>query len=511
MLCSGSVNRRNKSVDSQNGYLEDETSLVAGCILLHFEAIKNAPWILQQYTICASDLDIHCYPFIVRKLVEFFDKIALYADSDVDSKKIMEDKNLPKYGSELHKPSLPNETGSSESANILLDHLPQASSENDKSFCNLENIVEDMRIEFSKIFNLRDQKLRPSKASLPERTIMSSRLPVNSSDSSVGTSINRDAVLANLKLGSMTMHFHDASCIIATIVVPLAKSFLTVSENILDIVCSTEGALLSTSWWPQVCSEYLWGPLSSNLPPILNLSLKKRITPSQNLQNELNFYVEHVSCVLPPDFLAMFMGYLSLPDWSPYKQEVLTAAMDIQDFMTFGFEIVDSNVIAPADNDCHHFLKIDIKQLFIAFSENSDRSSVTKNIPSACCIGAGKFSDRSQCLDLFGCDLSLSLLLMGKDAVNSLDKCEKLILVASLTADIWVRIPCYFETDSVSYPVCIMGLVNDCLIDIEGTRMHYYETNLIHSQIFSLFKICALPLFYRRPHNCWTGCTGVCH
>lgn len=488
VLCSGSLNQHNTSANGQNGYLENETSLAAGCIFLHFEAVRNTPWILQQYTICASDLDIHCYPFMVRKLVEFFDKIALYGEPDVDSKKIMEGKNLPKHGFELQKHNPPNETGSSESTNIPLDHLP-TSLENVKSFCNLENIVDDMRLEFSKTLNLRDQKFRP------DRTIMSCRLPVDSSDSSMCTSIDRDSVLVNLNLGSIAMHFHDASCIIATIVVPLAKSLLTVSENILDIVCSTEGALLSTTWWSQISNEFLWGPLSSNLPPILNLSLRKRSNQSQNSQNELRFYIQHVSCMLPPDFLAMFIGYFSLPDWSPYEQEVPTDAIDIQDSVTFGFEIVDSNVIAPADNDCHRFLKIDIKQLFIAFSENSDRSSVTKSIPSACCIGAGKFSDRNQCLDFFGCDLSLSLLLLGKDSVNPLDAFQKLILVTSLTADVWVRIPCYSETDSASYPVCIMGLVNDCLIDIEGTRTHYYELNLIHNKVSLFLIFVVFPLY----------------
>ncbi|KAH6809791.1 hypothetical protein C2S51_027574 [Perilla frutescens var. frutescens] len=476
VVCSSSsirgsvyVNQHNPSVnvDGQNGRLEDKSSLAAGCIFLHFEAMRNTPWILQKYTICASDLDIHCYPFIVRQLVGFFDKLELYRESDIDGKKQdLEDSNSPIYGFGLQKHGLSNEIGSNESANIPLDG---------KSFCNFENIIDDMRLQFSKTLYLRDQKIRPSKVSLPDRKMMFSRPPVNcnlDSDSSLCTSISRDSVLVNLNLGSITVHFHDASCIIGTIVVPLAKSLLTVSEDILNIVCSTEGVLLSSSWWSKIITEYFWEPLSSNLPPILNLSLKKRNTPSQNSQIKLGFYIQHVSCMLPPDFLALFIGYFSLPDWSPYEPELPTDAMGIQDSSTieFSFEIVDCNVITPADEDCSRFLKIDIKQLSIAFSENSDRSSATKNIPSACCISAGKFSDRNHCLDFFGCDLSLSLLLLGKDAVNPLDICHQLILVASLTADVWVRIPYYSETDSASSPVCIMALVSDCLVDIEEER-----------------------------------------
>lgn len=470
---SGSVNQHNMSVDGQNGYLEDETSLAARCILLHFEAVRNTPWILQKYTICASDLEIHCHPLIVRKLIVFFDEIAVYGESNVDGKKSsVEDRNSPIYGFELQKHSVSNETGFSESANIPLDHFPLSIFED----FNLENLVDDTRLRFSKTLNLRDQKLRPSKVSLPDRTMMLLGPHVNSnldSGSSVCTFINRDSVLVNMNLGSITVHFHDASCIIGTIVVPLAKSAVTISEDMLDIVCSTEGVFLSTSWWPKIINEFLWGPLSSNLSPILNLSLKKRNIPSQNSHSDLSFYIQHVSCILPPDFLAMLIGYFSLPDWSPYELVRPTDTMDTQDSITLSFEIVDCNVIIPADNDFYRLLQIDIKQLSVAFSESSDKSSLTKNIPSSCCISAGKFSDRNQCLDFFGCDLSLSVLLLGKDVVNPLDRCQKLVLVASLTADVWVRIPYYSDTDS-AYPVCIMALVNDCLIDIEGIRTLYY-------------------------------------
>ncbi|XP_057796881.1 intermembrane lipid transfer protein VPS13 isoform X2 [Salvia miltiorrhiza] len=471
---SGSVNQHNMSVDGQNGYFEDETSLAAQCIFLHFEAVRNTPWILQKYTLCASDFEIHCYPFIVQKLVGFFDEIALYGESNFDGKKYnVEDENSAVYDFELEKHSFANGIGLNESANTPLDHIPLTTFVDGKSFCNLENLVDDMRLKFSETLNLRDQKFRPSKVSLPDRTMVFSTPPKNSnldSDSSMRNFINRDSVLVNLNLGSITMHFHDSSCIIGTIVVPLAKSVITISKDMLDIVCSTEGVFLSTSWWPKITNEFLWGPLSSNLSPILTISLKKKNTPLQNSHSELSFYVQHVSCMLPPDFLAMLIGYFSLPDWSPYELVLPTDTMDIQDSITFSFEIVDCSVITPAEDDFCRLLQIDIKQLSVAFSENSDRSSLTKNIPSSCCISAGKFSDRNQCLDFFGCDLSLSVLLLAKDVVNPLDRCQKHVLVSSLTADVWVRIPYFSGSDSASYPVCIMALVSDCLIDIEEER-----------------------------------------
>lgn len=479
MRGSESVSQHSMSVnvDGQNGHLDDGSSIAVGCIVLHFEALRNTQWFLQKYTVCASDLDIHCYPFIVGQLIGFLDKIALYGESDIEGRKQdVEDENSSRLGFELQQYGLLNEIGSYESAIIPLDHFPFTTFENDRSFCSLENIVDDMRLKFSKTLYLRDQKIRYSKFSLMERTKMLPNPPMNCSfdaDSSVQTFIDRDSILVNLNLGSVTVHFHDSSCIIGTVEVPLAKSLLSISADYLDVVCSTEGVALSSSLWSQIINEFLWGPLSSNLSPILNLHLKKTNTGSQNSQLEMSFYIQQVSCMLPPEFLAMVIGYFSLPDWSPCAKEQPTDTMNIQDSstITFSFEIVDCNVITPANSVSSEFLKVNIKRLSVAFSENSDRSCVTKNIPSACCISAGKFSDRNLCLDFFGCDLSLSLLLLEKDVVNPLNRCQNHILVASLSADVWVRIPYDSETDlASSYPVCIMAMVNDCQVDIEGMR-----------------------------------------
>lgn len=455
LLDSESEGLHNTTVNGngQSRNLDDGSSVAYGCIFLHFEAPRNTRWSLQKYTICASDLDIHCYPFIVGQLVRFLDKIALYAESNIEGRKLDVEYENPDVNDF-------DENDSYESADIPLGHDP----------CNLSNNIHDMRLKFHEILYLRDQKVRCSKFRVKEKTKMFSNPPANcnfDTDSSVQTSVDRDSLLVNLTLGSIAVHFHDSSSIIGTVVVPLANSLLTISAYNLDLVCSTEGVGLSSSWWSQIITEPLWGPLSSNSSPILNLRLKRRNTGPQYSLLEMSFHIQQVSCMLPPELLTIFIGYFLLPDWSPCSGEQPTDTMNIQDSSTlkYSFEIVDSNIVTPSKSDCSEFLKVNIKQLAVAFSENLDGNSISKNIPSACCVSAGKFSDRNNCLDFSGCDLSLSLLILDRDMVDSLNRCQNLVLVASLSADVWVRIP--YDVAS-SYPVCVMAMINDSVIDIEG-------------------------------------------
>ncbi|KAL3650642.1 hypothetical protein CASFOL_007045 [Castilleja foliolosa] len=421
-------------LDSRNVHLGNVSSIVDGCIVLHFEVIRTGHWLLQNYTVYATDLDIHCYPSIIGQLADFLNKIVVPGEYDIEGiNPDVESESSSRHGFESKHDGLLSEISLYESTNISLDHF---------AF-----------MESPKIFS-------------PQF--------VNSNvgaDSSVRTSVDSELRLVNLNIGSITVHFHDSSCTVGTVVVPLAKLKLKEYADSLDIVCSTEGMVLSSSWWNHIFSELLWGPISSNLSPILNLHMKKRNTRSRNPQIEISFNIHQISCVLTPEFLAMLIGYFSLPYWSSCANEQPDTVGFEDTTIKYTFEIVDCNITTPANNDCSEFLKVNIKQLRIVYSENSGRSSVTMDIPSACSIDAEKFSDRNHCLDFFGCDLSLSLLFFEKDVINPFNRCKNLILVASLRADVWVRIPCDSNSDLASYPVCIMAMVNDCQLDIEEVRV----------------------------------------
>ncbi|KAK4437331.1 Vacuolar protein sorting-associated protein 13 [Sesamum alatum] len=472
MWGSESLSQQIINLETENGHLGHGGSILEGCIVLHFEAARSAQCFLQKCTIYASDLDIHCYPFIVGQLVGFLDKLVLSGVSDTESRKPhVENDNSSSHGFMLEKCGLLNENGSYKSPSIPLDHIPLTKFENLLSLRDLQSIVEDMRLKLSNTLYLTDQKLRNSKFSLIE-TPKKFSAPLGDrnidADSSIGTSTVSDLLFVNLNLGSIKVHFHDSSCIIGTVMVPLAKSLLTISADCLDMVCSTEGVVLSSSWWSQIINEFLWGPVSSNVSPILNFHMKKGNTSSGNSRVEMSFHIQQVSCMLPPEFLAMLISYFSLPDWG-YAKRQPTDTISFGDSSTssYEFNLVDCNIITPANSACSEVLRVNIRQLCVAFSQDSDKSSLTKGIPSACCIGAGQFSDRNHCLDFSGCDLSLSLLILEKDIANPLNRCQNLTLIASLSADVWVRIPYDFDSDLASYPICIMAMVNDCQVDAE--------------------------------------------
>ncbi|XP_011075732.1 uncharacterized protein LOC105160162 isoform X3 [Sesamum indicum] len=463
---SESVGQQNINLESDNGHLDHGGSILEGCIVLHFEAVRSTQRLLQKCTIYASDLDIHCYPFIVGQFVAFLDKLVLSGVSDIESRKPhVENDNSSTHGFVLQKCGLLNDSGSCKSPSIPLDHDPV---EKLLSLRDLQSIAEDLKLKLNTTVYLTDHKIRNSKLSLTETPKMFSAPLVNCNIDAIGTFTVSDLLFLNLNLGTIKVHFHDSSCIIGTVMVPLAKSLLTVSADCLDMVCSTEGVVLSSSWWSQIINEFLWGPLSGNVSPILNFHMKKRNTGSGNSRLEMSFHIQQVSCLLPLEFLAMLISYFSQPDWSYAKGHPTdTISFGDSSTSTYNFNLVDCNLITPANSACSEALKVNIRQLCVAFSQDSDKSSLTKGIPSACCIGTGKFSDGNHCLDFSGCDLSLSLLILEKDIVNPLNICPNLTLIASLSADVWVRIPYDFDTDLASSPICIMAMVNDCQLDAE--------------------------------------------
>ncbi|XP_051121162.1 uncharacterized protein LOC127244726 [Andrographis paniculata] len=444
-----SVSKHNMSInlEGESTDLGDKGSLIDGCIVLQFDSQRNIQSFIQKYTIYTCDLEIHLYPFIIGKFIDFLDRISAHGTSEVCSEVLdVQDENAPGYGSNLDNYDFLSEIGSSEPTSILFDHFPFTRFENLKPLSDLHSTVDNMKLKFSENVHLRGQKMRPSKFGHVESVDRCSKL-----------------LLGNVNLCSITVHFHDSLCVVSTIIVPLAKSLLTISADSLDMVCFTEQMVLSSSWWPQTITKFLWEPLSSKCP-ILNLHLKQRRAGLHNFHLEMCFDIQQVSCMLPPDYISMIIGYFSLPDWSANAEEKVTDAVAAEESntITYHFKIANCNVITPADSDWSEFLKLNIAQLSIAFSQYCKCNSIAEDIPSLCCIDTGKFSHRNDCLDLHGCDLSLSLLVLDKYNGSPLNMYQSHILIASLTADFWIRMPYDFMSDGSPYPNCIMAMVKDC-------------------------------------------------
>ncbi|KZV50783.1 hypothetical protein F511_11560, partial [Dorcoceras hygrometricum] len=458
------------SFDGQMGHFSDQNSVVDGCIVLHYEAHRNE----HKHSISATDLEFHCYPLFVGRLIGFMEKLTASRESIVDRKPNADTNVSSSQSLNLRQYGLSNTYNSCsfELAHISLNHSRLYTIDNLRSLSNLDNKAEGLWPKMGTALCLEELKSGNPKSSvtgepkLPSAPLMNHGLEA---DCAQLTSVD-DLLLVTLNLDSVTVHFHDSSCIVGTIMVPLAKSKIYIATDILDIVCSTDGMTLSSLWYSPLINEFLWGPLSSDLSPILNLHVNKGNTNAQNSRLELSFNIQRASCMLPPEFLAIVIGYFSLPDWSSYanKQPAIDMSSVNPTTIVYKFEIVNCNVLTPSSSDCSKFLKVHVSQLCVMFSENCAGSSVTRDIPSASCISSSKFADINYCLDFFGCDLYLTLVIFESDIDNSSSRYQTLTLIAPLSADVWIRIPQNNEvSDASSYPICIMAMINDCQLDVE--------------------------------------------
>lgn len=454
----------------------DNSTSVNECFLLHYEALRSVNLVRHKCTVFLNDVELHCYPYIFGFLVGFCDKISGYDTSlgddfvspigDVQNPVSVSSLGLQRFGFSNYY-----EIGSSEWASIPLNHFPFVTIKNSGSLGILESSLFYAIPEWRRIFKLRERKIKRPKFSMKKGSGTHGAPPLKGSNS----------FTLDLNLSGTKVHFHDSSCIVGSITMPLTKFSLSIDGDYLDFLCSSEGLALSSSWWTKNFHEFLWGPSLPNLSPILNIRLTKGSAESKGSRSKLSISIQHVCCILPPEYLSIVIGYFSLPDWSfnANKQPVIEKQNhpngEPESNLLFKLEIVDSTLILPVESNGNQFLNLDIQQLYCSFTDKIYSGEVLRNIPSECLVQEYKVADRSHCLNVFGRDLSLSLLLLKDDDHDSWmfhqDSAHRNItFVSPLSVDVWVRIP--WESETLSRcspaPVSLMVRVCNCQLIAEG-------------------------------------------
>lgn len=85
------------------------------------------------------------------------------------------------------------------------------------------------------------------------------------------------------------------------------------------------------------------GPCLLTLSPVINIRVRKG-----NHGMELDFCIQNVSCILPTEFLAVLIGYFSMPDWNSNAKESsgIDNSKDTDSFpFTYKFENTDSDIL----------------------------------------------------------------------------------------------------------------------------------------------------------------------
>lgn len=270
---------------SQRENSSGKSTSADGCFVLRYQEWRDLGLILHKCTVCLSDVDFHCYPNVVRLLVEFSDKLLHYGTSlNVENpvSGSMNGENMSPiqyFGFKRFGFSNFSETGSSEWASIPLDCFPFVTIYNCGSLSNAQSSLIHALPDWRKILKVRDRRSKSPKVSMRGSAMsFASELKCGFGNDMVSTAQYSDVrdVLIDLSLSRIRVHFHDCSCIVGTVVIPTAKSSVSIRGDCLDVLCSTEGLTLCSSWWPRSIHDFLWGPSSTNFSPILNVRLRKQ-------------------------------------------------------------------------------------------------------------------------------------------------------------------------------------------------------------------------------------------
>lgn len=465
----GTDSRHNK----EDG-LSDMIGNAGKCCTLHFRSGRNDA---AKIAIYLNDAEIHCYPYVIGLLVGFYDRL-----SACNATPSYENAIGPETNDEYVKPIALSpcqrfgfsnfiEIDSIGHDSIPLDCFPFVTLQNSGLLGSLENPYLNLSSDWRKHYKIRDGKIR-----IPEFETGPTIFHTQPTKPTLESSSHPSRHDIYFVLCGIKVHFHDSSCIVGSLTLPTCKSSLFICENYFDVLCSVEG-LTVTSSWTQNCLELVWGPSFPYLSPILNFRVRQVKCLTSSAKIEISVGIQHVFCFLPPEFLAMIIGYFTLHDWSMQSNENCFTGrnehtgLEVETSIIYKFEILDSALVVPVENCELQFLSLEIKELYFTFF-GGNLDDALKGIPPDCSIPVHKLAGTNHCINLFGRELFLSLLLV-KDITSFFffqsTECQKVSLVELLNADIWVRIPCESELLNKSLQAtCIMTRITNCEVIVDG-------------------------------------------
>lgn len=456
------------------------------CFLIHYQASRNLDINRDRYSIWFNDADLHIYPYIISQLVGFSNKLAECGESRVTkASAAVESSSITGSDFQFQRFGFSNyfDRSASEWDCIPVDQFPFVTINNDGPLLNLESSQNYAVPEWRDLLKLRERNIRSPRFSCKKGSEQINAQPVNSiSDAAVlPTSLpvgRADMFAVELNISNVRLHFHDSASLIVKLTVPTSKSSINIYDVCFDVLLSCEGLTLSSSWCTQHHSDILWGPSLPDLSSILNVRVRKIKNGSLGYIMESSFSVQHVSCILPPEYLAVLLGYFSLTDWKPnMKQHSVNETSELANNETkinLKFEVLDSYLFVPAENDDCHLLKLNIPQFLCTFIEDCSSEIILKDIPVECLVPVHKVNGKNNGLNIFAHDLSLQLLILKDDNSNFLVFNKSTgqtiaTLISQLSFDVWIRLPCKsVQPSSGSAPLCIMAKICNIQLMVEG-------------------------------------------
>ncbi|XP_031475875.1 uncharacterized protein LOC116247732 isoform X3 [Nymphaea colorata] len=436
---------------------------VDGSFTFQWRRQRSADSIFDEVMIFITNADIHCYPRICGLLLNLFEgfdeqdgQLTAYSTGTLHSSKM----GLPK--SNLRCGVGPQRFGFSNfsmngvhgTESIPLDQFPFL------SVCSLglvdtvESSLPFRVDDWRKTFSLKDCK---SSSVSHDKFVYAKNFLVTSlrkksshkfgATSAVGSPQDTDQLVLDVDLSGIKVHFHDSSCILATVTMPALRSLSSFhgADN-WDILLSTEGLSISSSWCSPNFHGNLFGPALPTHPPVVNVRVQKNQTFVFS-KIELGFSIQHTCCILPAELLAAFIGYFSLPEWTLTSKEQFfsprknTGSKHCE--FSFKFEVLDSALVLPSENDIHYPLKMGIQQLHCCVVPELVSADALNGRPSSSVMSTSGIRDMTQVVNLFGQGLSLSLILLKDDLQmeKGYASLDYVVLVETCNIDLQIKIP----------------------------------------------------------------------
>lgn len=439
----------------------DARSHVNESFCLHFEAEKVGRAVHYKSIMSLKDAELHLEPAVFGQLALCFKRVntiyILYA-KEMSAKHIKFDNGASEFSDREVKGLVnPSSIQSGDLSNFPLDSFPSAR-------------LFPTRLKTSESSLLCSGPLQNSKSNLGDgRTNI---------DASIFT---KECDIVSIELSGIQMYIHDSSNVIATIRIPQSNSSIFIQNNVVDMVFSIDSLSISSGWWTSAIQESLWGPVSLCVSPMLNIRVR---TCKLGLvsKTDICIGIQHVCAVLPPELLAVLIGYFTLSEWNggnnEHNVEVNPDITESQCFFTYTIEILDSSLIVPVESLEDRLLNLQIPVLYCSFSPQLHLPDPLARVPSECSIEIDKVAESNYTLNIFGRDLTLSYvihgdLVSGSSLLEELRWPAKVSLIFPFSADFWILIPNQYTNEPVSDSgygnLCVMARVLECKSLVEGT------------------------------------------
>ncbi|KAL9243679.1 hypothetical protein vseg_017537 [Gypsophila vaccaria] len=462
-----------RSSGSLGDHRYEQYKSLDGCFVMHYVGQKYEHSIHHMCTAHLRDTEIHCYPTIVLLLIRFSEELMVYNSYGADDKSFnqVELKQTDAPWNTFQRSGFSNfcENGSTERATFPLDQFPFARIHNSSLLRSAQSSV---IIPEWRSCGITDKNYRtPSYAEVlktpVQNTLEGGEIRL------VGRCVDPSFCKIDLDIANVNLHFHDSSCTVGSINLPAGKASFLGNGDSFDILCSLKELTLFSAQWTYNLHENLWGSSQPNQSPVLNIRARKGSAYQPNPDLEISFGVRHVCCVLPPDYLALLIGYFSLFDGSSGDS---THPCNTQGSVIYKFEILESIIISPVKCNDLHFLELDLQLLYGSFIVNDSLDEALVGILSEFPISVDQVADKADSLNLFGRNMCLSLVVF-KDVSSSTSSFhqgtgyESHQIIQSSSIDMWIRFQDEPQTSLLGHvsPLCIMIKIASCELTAEDS------------------------------------------